>query len=193
MRHVRAEGNGWEKRFAQKFGVIYAAMVLGIAARLLPWPEHLPIKVVTRCYRKARNAARTEIEHVSYAAKKLSDILAKLGRMIVCPSRIRKGKFLRIPARCIAIRYTKGNRVTIGVFDDGLLKLLKTRKAKARFTAALAGAGVSAKAMATLELFKSICQSTEMARPSLNRTFGQSIEKGFPSSCGRPVGVSSRN
>ena len=145
VKHVRAEGNGWEKRFAQKFGVIYAAMVLGIAAHLLPWPEHLPLKVVTKCYRKARNAARTEVEHVAYAAKKLSDILAKIGRMIVYPSRMRKGKFLKIPARCIAIRYTKGNRVTIGVFDDALLKLLKTRKAKTRFTAALAGAGVIGK------------------------------------------------
>jgi putative DNA primase/helicase len=48
IEHVEARGHGWEVRFAQKFGVIYAAMMMGIDAGLLPWPRGLPREVVTK-------------------------------------------------------------------------------------------------------------------------------------------------
>ncbi len=54
---VVPDGNGWERRFARKFGVVYAAMTLAVETGVLPWPEDLPKKVTRKCYRKARAAA----------------------------------------------------------------------------------------------------------------------------------------
>jgi hypothetical protein len=45
-----AENDGWQKRYAQKFGLIYAAMELGVNLGLLPWSEVLPLKVATKCF-----------------------------------------------------------------------------------------------------------------------------------------------
>ena len=39
---VVPDGNGWERRFARKFGVVYAAMTLAVETGVLPWPEDLP-------------------------------------------------------------------------------------------------------------------------------------------------------
>src|SRR4051794_15391748 len=54
--------DGWEQRFARKFGVIYAALVLGTESGLLRWPEDLPLRAVKKCYRKARQATMTNEE-----------------------------------------------------------------------------------------------------------------------------------
>jgi Domain of unknown function (DUF927) len=40
--HVKARGNGWEVRFATKFGLVYAAMQMGTDAGLLPRPQSCP-------------------------------------------------------------------------------------------------------------------------------------------------------
>ena len=45
IEHVVAGGNGWEKRFALKFGLVYAAMALAVRCGILPWPPVLPLKV----------------------------------------------------------------------------------------------------------------------------------------------------
>src|SRR4029077_21245894 len=81
IRQVGARGQGWEFRFALKFGVVYAAMKMGIEAGILPWPKFFPLKVATKCYRKARNAAKTRRERVSDAA-------APLRRLIDQPRRV---------------------------------------------------------------------------------------------------------
>src|SRR5450759_511818 len=68
VRHVGAENDGWTKRFAQKFGVIYAAMKLGVNSGLLPWPAELPLQVATKCYQRARKGAMSEAEISRYFA-----------------------------------------------------------------------------------------------------------------------------
>ena len=39
VHHVDAEKIGLKRRFALKFGLVYAAMVLGVKFGLLPWPD----------------------------------------------------------------------------------------------------------------------------------------------------------
>ena len=52
---------------------------------------------------------------------------------------------LKLSRRCIALRYYKGSRLKLGVFDDALVKRLKTKKAKSKFTAALLKAHIIGK------------------------------------------------
>ena len=134
--------DGWETRFAQKFGYIYAALVMGIKAGLLPWSDSFPLQVVNRCYRKARRSAKT-------AKEQTIDVAAKLHRLVLNKDRVvnalpAKGRnpAIKITNRCIAIRYRKNGRRKFGVLDDALLKLLGSPKAKVAFVKFLATAGL---------------------------------------------------
>jgi Domain of unknown function (DUF927) len=136
--HVGARTNGWEVRFAQKFGVIYAAMKLGVNSGLLPWSKSLPVKVATTCYWKARKAAKSNEERRPDAATNLRRLLSRPNRIVAAPS---AGKMpAKVTRRTIAIRYIKDGRKKFGILDDALLRMLGTRKAKAAFTAELAKA-----------------------------------------------------
>ncbi|MFZ0846050.1 MAG: DUF927 domain-containing protein [Pseudolabrys sp.] len=134
--HAGARTDGWEVRFAQKFGVIYAAMELGVDSRILPWPKDCPLKVATKCYRKAREAALSRHECGP-------DVAGCLRRLVKDPNRIVAAKSsgkkpTKISRRIVAIRYIKAGKEKLGILDDALLQLLGTRMAKAAFTAELA-------------------------------------------------------
>ena len=139
--HVASGLDGWEVRFARKFAVVYAATMLGVRAGILPWPSDLPLQVVTKCYRDARRAARTEDERASEAIKQLYKLLNEEGRVVDVP-RKPTGKPTRIPDACIGIRFTSGVQRKLGVFDDALLAMLRTQKAKLAFTRLLEERGI---------------------------------------------------
>jgi hypothetical protein len=135
--HVKARGNGWEVRFANKFGLVYAAMQLGTDAGLLPWPRTLALKDATKCYRKARAAARGHTERVNGAATKLLRLLKQPGRIVDQGS-----KPIKLTKRTLAIRYKLNGRTNLGMLDQALLKVLGTKRAKEAFAKKLKSAGV---------------------------------------------------
>jgi hypothetical protein len=142
IEHVGGKHDGWETRFAQKFGYIYAAMMMGIKAGLLPWPDSFPLKVVSRCYRKAHRSAQTAKEQAIEVAAKLHRLVLKKDRVVDAPSAKGHNSAIKITKRCIAICYRKHDRQKCGVLDDALLKLLGSPKAKATFVKFLATAGL---------------------------------------------------
>ena len=133
IKRVGASGQGWEFRFALKFGVVYAAMKMGIDAGILPWPKSLPLKVATKCYRKARNAAKTTRERASEAPMKLQRLLSRPGRVLDI-SRNRQGVGpIEVPKKCLAIRYRKGGCAKIGLIDAALSRIIGSTQAKRIF------------------------------------------------------------
>jgi Domain of unknown function (DUF927) len=142
VERVEARGHGWEVRFAQKFGVIYAALIMAIDAGLLPWPRGLPREVVTKCYRKARNSAKTDQERAAEAPARLNRLLKKDGGLVDAVAGRRGHGPIKLPPKCVAIRFIKEGRIKYGVLDAALVKLLGTEKAKAMFTKGLAKAGL---------------------------------------------------
>ena len=145
VQHVGAEHSGWAKRFAQKFGVIYAAMKLAVSGGLLPWPTELPLKAATECYRRARKAAMSEVEINRYFAEQLCKTIAGSNRVADVSQGAAPSNPLNLPRRCVGLRYYKGSRLKVGIFDDALGKRLKTKKAKSQFTAALLKARIIGK------------------------------------------------
>jgi hypothetical protein len=133
IRQVGARGQGWEFRFALKFGVVYAAMKMGIEA-----PKSFPLKVATKCYRKARNAAKTSRERGSDAAATLRRLIDQPRQVVAVASA--GNKPTKVTRRTVAIRFIKDDRKKFGILDDALLRILGSRKAKAIFTAELAKA-----------------------------------------------------
>ena len=136
---VKARGNGWEVRFAIKFGLVYAAMQMGTDAGLLPWRPTLALKVASKCYRKARAAARGHTECVNGAATKLLRLMTQSGGIV--DQRTDRAP-TKITDRAIAIRYTKDSRTKLGILDRALLKVLGTKRAKEAFAKMLKDAGL---------------------------------------------------
>ena len=60
VRRVARHADGWETRFARKFGVLYAVGRLAVNAGILPWPNAWPLEAITRCYRRAMRAIRSD-------------------------------------------------------------------------------------------------------------------------------------
>jgi hypothetical protein len=145
VRHVGAENDGWWKRFAQKFGMIYAAMSLGVTIGLLPWPADLPLKVATKCYRRAQKGAMSKAEISRYFAAKLCKRITRPNRLADVSKGTPPKNAITLSSRCVGLRYYKRNRLKIGIFDDALEKRLKTKKAKSMFTTALTQARVIGK------------------------------------------------
>ncbi len=140
IKHVGVGDHGWERRFAQKFAVVYAAMKMGIGAGSLPWPSTLPLKVATKCYRKARAAADTDQERVAKAMFKLHHILKHDEGAVA--ERKRPDKPVKLGSNTIAIRFKKSGRVKYGVRQSALRKLLRTKAGQEIFTRRLQKAGV---------------------------------------------------
>jgi hypothetical protein len=138
---VDAGGDGWETRFAAKFGVVYAAMQMGTDADLLPWPRNLALRVATKCYRKARAAALSSKERLRQAPTKLLLLMTRPGRVIGPP---RKNSPIKITDKTVAIRYEKHGRARLGVLDQALLKIAGSKNAKKALVQMLLDAGVLA-------------------------------------------------
>jgi Domain of unknown function (DUF927) len=138
INHVEARGDGWEVRFATKFGLIYAAMKIACDAGLLPWQPSLALKVAGKCYRKARGAARSPKERVVDAAMELHRVLKDDTRVV---NRRTDGKPIKITNRTVAIRYQKNRQLKFGVLDRALVKMLGSRNAKESLAKLLIGAG----------------------------------------------------
>jgi hypothetical protein len=130
VHHVGAGGHGCEVRFAQKFGVVYAAMKMGIDAGLLPWPKSLPQKVATKCYRRARNAAKTDQERAAEGVGKLRKQIEADGRLVDASDRDQADQPINIPSKGIGVRFTKGARVKYGILDAAMTKILRTKRAQ---------------------------------------------------------------
>jgi hypothetical protein len=74
VKRMAGHGDGWDARYARKFGVLYAVGRLAVKAGILPWPNAWPRKAVTRCYHQAISAIRSE----QVLADKLIRVLASL-------------------------------------------------------------------------------------------------------------------
>jgi hypothetical protein len=141
VKKVGADHEGWERRFAQKFGLVYAAMKLGVGMDLLPWPTGLPLKIAKKCYRRARNAAIIPTESQKRFVDQLIEVIATSGRIVDVHKS--KGKHpVKLPSGCLGIKYRRGGQSKVGIFDAAIMKLLKTKKAKSSAMSVLAKAHV---------------------------------------------------
>ena len=66
------DGDAWERRFAGKFAIIYAAGKLAARLRVAPWSTKQPMKAVSRVYRRALAALRQRDPSVVDVLKKFA-------------------------------------------------------------------------------------------------------------------------
>ena len=184
VRRVGAEDNGWQKRFAQKFGIIYAAMKLGVEGGLLPWSAELPLKVAIKCYRKAREGTSSDKDYTQYLANRLSKAVMKLGGLVLVPKVAASRSPVKFPTGCIGLRYHKAAREKIGLFDDELVAALKTKKAKSTLMPKLSEVGIVSRGHGQAGTRRLRVPITRRGRGSTNPTFGKSTAGVFAHSSG---------
>jgi hypothetical protein len=78
-------------------------------------------------------------EAVRCGARRLNRFITRNGRMVDAR---RHGGVTSISERCVAIRYFRDGRLTMGVLDKALNQLFPAKRAKTAFTVALREAGV---------------------------------------------------
>lgn len=74
--------DSWEVRFAKKFAVAYAAGILGIRFKVLPWTTELVVKRLLWCYRSARFAIPNADQIATEALEKVKAIAIKRKQVI---------------------------------------------------------------------------------------------------------------
>src|SRR5438067_1185766 len=87
----------------------------------------------------------TKAEISRYFAAKLCKSITRPNRLVDVSKGSPPNSPITLSSRCVGLRYYKGGRLKIGVFDDALVKRLKTNKAKSMFTTALTQARVIGK------------------------------------------------
>lgn len=138
IKQIDPKNEGWEIRFAHKFAYIYAAMMMGIEAGILPWRQSLPLCAARRCYRRARRAVMTEHDRFLEQARRLSRLLEQKGRVVDYNGRTP----VVFTGRSLAIRYRKSGREKIGILDGALAEFAGSSASKEKFTAALLAFGL---------------------------------------------------
>jgi hypothetical protein len=121
VERVAGFGDGWDERFARKFGVIEAAGRLATEAKIVPWPDSWSSQAVLRCYRRAVRATRTDEE----LAEKTIRLIASLSQN---PERFpRVGQDgpteMRFDDRTLGIRTMYRRREVCGMRDEQLYRL----------------------------------------------------------------------
>jgi len=128
---VAADGTGYDKRYAEKFAILYAAGKLAIEAGILPWPKDLPWKAVSKCYKLAlRSAASADVR----ATGKIELLQGMLNQTARFPKVKSTGeKVIIFGADTLGVRTRIKGRRVCGLRDENLK--------------AFAGSAVIAKAM----------------------------------------------
>ncbi|MGA7452076.1 MAG: hypothetical protein WBW73_12615 [Rhodoplanes sp.] len=121
----------------------YAALKLGVQSGLLPWPKKLALQVTTKCYRKARQAAKTDQERERDAPKRLARLVGQPHRVVKVQN-LSYNKPVRVTRRTMALQFKEGGRIKLGVLDSALQDILGSNRAKRIFITGLTKAGLVA-------------------------------------------------
>jgi hypothetical protein len=109
VREVGADTDAWEQRFARKFGIVLAGMVLAAERDLAPWSVDHARRSVKRIYRTARRSVVTTEEAANGVLNKLGEALTQKG----CIPQLPEGKKLPSKYRGKAIGFRRIHR-TLG-------------------------------------------------------------------------------
>jgi hypothetical protein len=125
VRRMTSHGNGWDDRYARKFGVLYAVGRLAVEAGILPWPKDLPFKAFARCYRRSIGAIRSD----EVLGEKVIQLIASgstdPGRFV--PAKSGKRAPITLGARALGIGTTHRGKKVLAIRDETLCKLAGTR------------------------------------------------------------------
>jgi hypothetical protein len=122
---MASHGDGWDARYARKFGALYAVGRLAVEADILPWPKAWPFKAVARCYRRAIGAIRSDQVLAEKAIGALASLATDPKRFVL----VKNGGQAVIPFgdRTLGLRTKYCGKRVLAVRDENLRKLAGTK------------------------------------------------------------------
>ena len=121
VKRTAGHGDGWDTRYARKFGVLYAVGRLAVKAGILPWPTAWPFKAVARCYRRAVGAMRSEREFSEKVIRMLASRATDPKRFVA----VLRGQrsVIRFDNQTIGIRTKYHGKDVLAIRDKSLARL----------------------------------------------------------------------
>jgi hypothetical protein len=119
-----SDGDGYDERFASKFGVLYAVGKLAVKPHVLRWPIKWPAKAVTVCYRNALTASRHEQLLVKAALTRLQKAVSD-GRFLQASPRM--GRHVTLGSDVYGVLYHYKGTDVVGLTDDALHSIGRDR------------------------------------------------------------------
>ncbi|MEA1831275.1 DUF927 domain-containing protein [Methylobacterium durans] len=130
--------DAYERRIARKFGLIYAAGMIGVRTGFLPWEAGLPNEVVLKLYHGARAAMQ-----VGCAREAIVALAEALNDAAMFPDiGTAKELILDHDAAMVGFRFSKAGDEFVAIRQDGLGALLDKTAEPEALISALAEAGV---------------------------------------------------
>jgi len=125
VNRVARHADGWETRFARKFGVLYAVGRLAVEAGILPWPKGWPLKAITRCHRRAMRAIRTDQVQATSIVKWLASQSGNPASFLTVKSSTRRA--IRFDDRTLGLRTQYRGKAVLAIRDEALLERAGSR------------------------------------------------------------------
>ncbi len=128
-RFVTKVGGGtdpWSRRFANNFGLVYAAARLAAEMNIAPWPRDHAFKCVSRLYRRARALVATPEEARDGLLRRLAANASSKRRF---PT-VKRGRGLprRVANSAWGIRHHCGGHACLAVLSDRLDNLVRPQR-----------------------------------------------------------------
>ncbi len=126
LQRILSNGDGFDERYAVKFGIPAAAGYLAAVREIVPWPKMWPYEAAEHCYYLAVKAVRKDAD---VAVKKLR-LLAKLAANSHRFIKVKCGasEIIRFGDETLGIRTTYRDDEVLGIRDETLETFAGSRK-----------------------------------------------------------------
>jgi hypothetical protein len=122
---MAGHGDGWDARYARKYGVLQAVGRLAVEAGILPWSKAWPFKAVARCYRRAIGTIRSDQELADKTIRLLATLSTDPKRFV----RVKRSgqTVIRFGDRTLGLRTKYRGKGVLAVRDETLRGLAGSR------------------------------------------------------------------
>ena len=120
-------GSGYDARFANKFGLLYAVGKLAVKHGVLPWTAQWPGIAVYRGYRNALLAAQGEAALTAKALARLISALKEPNRLVAIGEKL-GSKPPQLNDRHVGVTLKHKGEQVVGVLDAALVQLAGDRQ-----------------------------------------------------------------
>lgn len=133
VQEVCPAGDSWDRRVAEKFGILMAAGRVAVDAGLLEWPQHWPMRIMKTAYARHKDNSGTPADSAKALVRKIANDFNN-PRLYLSVDTKAEAHF---GTETMGLRYSYRDEDVIAVRDDMLTKLTGTVDTRRAFDALL--------------------------------------------------------
>ena len=118
VRHAAQSSGAAESRVAAKFGLVYAAGMMALEAKILPWPEEWVLSTILKCFNLARSKLPKNGNETAVKKAGLASLLTNAKSIPTLD--VTKPLSRKEEKESIGFRFSKGGAKVVGLKRDSL-------------------------------------------------------------------------